>query len=254
MEEIHVNLLTQNRLLTKEEGATVLGLICNVYPELAPERFGNYEPVRQAFDPTHPEEALKAWEKVFLWTRKRPKVEGGAWIAWGPRPIHGLITLSIDKQKVDIEKLTRFVQIASTSMDTDFAFMHIITERDLPIGGATKTIFCLDPKRNRYNLLVTTHDLRKYIPDLYWATVFGPPYVKHFGRERLLSSPAPIVRELENRSIYIQLSDSPFDLETDGVHVDTVRREVKEHLNKNSFFDPAAPADHVYSVPEFHLG
>jgi hypothetical protein len=58
---------------------------------------------------------------------------------------------------------------------------------------------------------------------------------------------------LANGGIYVQLSESPFDLANDYSMVDGVRRAVKEHLNNNSFFDPSFPPDHIYSVPAFNL-
>src|SRR6476619_5796824 len=50
------------------------------------------------------------------------------------------------------------------------------------------------------NLFVVTHRLKKYLPDIYWMTVFGAPYVRLFSQELLLSAPAYQVQELENGS------------------------------------------------------
>lgn len=248
-----LGVLTPKALTSREEARLVLDLLCGIYPILTPERYGNTEPLRMVFDPSNPEEFLDAISWSVFWKRKRPRVGGGIFPADGRVKEHGWITISIDAARVDVEELVRFVQVASSSLNADFAHLHMVTAGDVPIGGTTETVARGPGKNAHYYLGVTTHHLRKYLPDLYWATVFGPAYIEHFGRDRILSAPAPIVRELDGGLIYLQLSESPFDLETDFAEVDAVRQNIKRHLDNNSFFDLHLPADHVYNVPTFHL-
>ncbi|NJL30059.1 MAG: hypothetical protein HC897_20275 [Thermoanaerobaculia bacterium] len=95
--------------------------------------------------------------------------------------------------------------------------------------------------------------LQQYLPDLYWLTIFGPPYVDLFGRERLLSAPAPIVEELPTGAILIQLSENMLDFRDRFEEVDRVRQAVKAHLDSDAFFDPAKGKDHKYNVPVFRF-
>ena len=254
MKELQINILTPHKLVSKEAGRKALDLLNNIYPKFSPERYGSYEPLREVYEPSHPEKALEIWGKSFLWKRKNPQVEGSIWPAWGPRLTHTWITILIDATKADYGKVTDFVQQASVAFSADFAFTHILTPSDITTGSLNGTVFCLDPAKGRYSLTVTTKELAQYIPDIYWATIFGPPYVQHFGRAKLLSAPAFIIRELSNGSIYLQISKSPLDLDTEITHLSVMRQAIKEHLNQNSFFDPAKSANHVYSVPNFHLG
>lgn len=180
-------------------------------------------------------------------------LRGSIWLAWGPRLTHTWLTLLIDAGKADFYKVENFVQNASASLGADFAFAHMLTEPDIAQGIVNGTVFCLNPAKRRYSLTVTTKELLQYIPDIYWATVLGLPYVQHFGREKILSTPAFIIRELSNGSIYLQISETPLDLETSPAKLNLIRQAIKEHLNQNSFFDPAAPADHIYSVPNFRF-
>lgn len=254
MLELLINILTPEKLVSQASGKKVLELLDSIYPDFSPEKYGSYEPLRQIYDAKHPEKALEIWGKAFLWKRKNPRVEGTIWPAWGPRLTHTWLTLSIEARKADNQKIADFLQQASVSLDADFAFAHILTEFDITRGNSNGTIFCLDPIKKRFSLTVTTKELLKYIPDIYWATVFGQPYVQHFGRDKILSAPAHIVRELNNGSIYLQISESPLDLVTEPAYLDLVRQAIKNHLNQDSFFDAAKPLDHIYSTPKFELG
>ena len=253
IKEFHLNILTPRQLASRQEAEAILQLLCDVYPVLMPDRYGTYQPFRRVFDPANPDELLSMWRNGIYWERRRPLVEGSVGVPSPRQHIHGSVDISIDAHKADVGSLVRFMQEVSSRLNADFAQLHFLTEHDIPAIHANKTGCCSDPKRGRYFLMVTTYNLRKSIPDLYWATILGPAYLEHFGRDRILTAPAPIVKELDSGCIYMQLSESPFDLETDYESVDAVRRAVKAHLNKNSFFDPALPEDHVYSVPEFHL-
>jgi hypothetical protein len=53
-----------------------------------------------------------------------------------------------------------------------------------------------------------TKTLEQGLPTLYWITLFGPPYVKLFGRARLLQAPVFATRE-HPWGIEVQITDSP---------------------------------------------
>lgn len=249
--ELQLNVLTPRRLLSREEAVEALDLVCNVYPDIAPEKYGWWEPLREQFDPTDLEPILRNWRDMFIWKRRKPNVEG--WISPSLSGFggHSEIYIAIDASKADLAGLIRFVQEASSRFGADFGFLHIPTEPEVPTSRANKTLLDVNP----YFLSVSGRNLKRNVPDLYWASVFGGVYIEHFGRERLLSAPAHIVKELPGGCIYLQLSESIFDLKTDYEKVDEVRKRVKEHLNCNSFFDLSLPVHeyHVYNVPKFKL-
>src|SRR5882757_6757942 len=99
---------------------------------------------------------------------------------------------------------------------------------------AIANIGFLDTGRTEKNLFVTTHDLSKYVPDVYWTTIFGAPYVKLFSREKLLSAPAHRVEELENGSVVLQLTPDLRDTVTDEAAFEGVRKAVKDHLDSDA--------------------
>src|SRR5690349_21579133 len=41
-----------------------------------------------------------------------------------------------------------------------------------------------------WTFVLSTHRLNESLPDLYWLTILGKPYIELFGRDRVLSSPA----------------------------------------------------------------
>jgi hypothetical protein len=140
---------------------------------------------------------------------------------------------------------------ASTDFSSDFAFIHKPTKYDIEIGLASSSISYLSTAKRSISLFVTTQLLRKYIPDIYWVTVFGKPYVDLFSRERLLSAPAYQVRELENGSVLIQLTEFPGESGEGPNSYETRKALVKAHLNSDAFFDLSKGVDHKYFVPEF---
>lgn len=252
-DKIDIGILTPKQFNLRNDTSKALDLICNVNTDITPQYYGNYEPLRSPFDPSQREGFLDALERTVFFKRNRPRVEGGISVPYPQQKIHGNLSIHADALRTDTKGLIRFVQQASRELKADFAYLHLPTEYDVPVAYETNTGIYLDRQRGIFSLYVTTHPLKKYIPELYWATVFGPAYIEHFGRDVILSSPAPIIRELSAECIYLQLSESPFDLKNEFERVDSIRQAVKKHLDNNSFFDLALPADHVYNVPEFKL-
>ena len=131
--------------------------------------------------------------------------------------------------------------------------MHSIIDAEIDRGRAAGAVAFLDSKRTQKNLFVTTHELKKYLPDLYWCTVFGEPYVQLLTRETLLSAPVHRAEELENGSIVVQLTPTLVEAVENEAAFETRRKDVKAYLEGDGpvFFDPEKGADFAYRVPEF---
>ncbi|MBI2939373.1 MAG: hypothetical protein HYY04_02960 [Chloroflexi bacterium] len=74
-----------------------------------------------------------------------------------------------------------------------------------------------------------------------WANLFGPSLVARFGRERFLTAPAYLVRELADGSFLLTTAASPLD-ELNPEAQDTIRR-VKAHLGILSPSERATPEE-----------
>lgn len=240
MRDLFIEFLSPRPLNTPEEGREVLTRWLDLLPTLAPERFGNWEPIRRPFEL---EAALASWYDPLLLARRKPSMEASVWMRVGPRRQHTLVKIYIDSATltatVSSSALRRFVQEMTVQLRADFAFVHLLTEPDVAVGMKAGTVSVVDRRVPTHRLTVVTDTLRRFLPELYWATVFGPPYVRLFGRERLLAAPAHRVEELAGGAVYVQLSADPRDLRERYAEVDAARRRVKAHLDHNAFFDPA---------------
>jgi len=124
---------------------------------------------------------------------------------------------------------------------------------DLKYGSKDPTVFFNNPRYGLHHNTVTSHNLQRFIPNLYWATVLGPPYVELFGKELLLGAPAFKTAELDEGRIYMQLSPDPMDFVANYPLQNNARRIVREYLGHDAFLNYTLPLDHRYTVPTFRF-
>lgn len=214
-------------------------MICDLLPELKPEFFNSCEPINKEF--RNIDKALEEWGQSFIWRRRKPSAFG--MVTFGSthprRPFHTSLLLEGRLEAIDVRRLARFVQEFSKKFKPDIGLIHVFPK--------------IGPRKRHPILNISTFVLRDSLPNLYWATIFGPPYVKLFGRERLLATPAPIVKELDDNLIYIQLTENVLDNRVCPERVETARLAAKEFLDSNAFLDSKLGPGHVYRVPEFHI-
>lgn len=239
-------------------------------PEYVPERWNLVEPINKPFDLATIRELmpLPGYNYDFWWKRiSKPK--GHGWFykrKVTPRfTSHAGHSITLNVRRPEIEGLTRYLKSASSRFGVDYAFCDSMVEsyraysRDAMSGDS---FYCGFP-------------LTRWLPDLRWAQVFGPPYVRLFGMEKLLSVPAYKVEEIGPETVYLQLSESLFDMHEQYEAVDAERQKVKAHLDDNIFFDlkksryylerkndtgprcrtanQILPEDHIYRTPLFEF-
>jgi hypothetical protein len=240
--------------LNREEDARrLIGLWAETAPDILPDRAGTHEPLKQKFSIADLAGLLAEWEHQALFKRvAKPKLHSSVFMQYGPHRKHSSWSISInDHQNANLPSMLNLLERASAEFSADFAFIHKPIKCDIEIGLASRSISYLSAAKSSISLFVTTHLLRKYIPDIYWVSVFGRSYVDLFSRERLLSAPAYRVRELENGSVLIQLTEFPHEAGEELNSYQTRKTLVKNHLNSDSFFDLNKGTDHKYSVPDF---
>jgi hypothetical protein len=162
--------------------------------------------------------------------------------------------MSFDYGAVADGELVEFLTVASRSLEADFACLHLLTPNEIQRGRERNFVSALDKRATKFDFGVYTQDLKKRLPDLFWLTVFGAPYVRLFGREKLLSAPASKVESVSDDIVLLQLSDSLTDVEQLPRELEDVRLRVKSHLGHNAFFEPGLPTDHNYRAPQFIFG
>jgi hypothetical protein len=256
-------------------------------PEYLPQKFGWLEPLNQPFDarhlealipPTHglgslheasvaagveahiPMERYRSERMESVWWKRtgKQKARGGWMPRWGKELVgstHASIGLTVFDAQYQ-EKLIAYLKAGCVNNECDFGFLDGCTESYKPYARANELATAGS------SLFVTTHILRHWLPDMLWATVFGPAYVRMFGKERILNAPAYLVEELGSQTIYLQLTPNLADIEEDFAEMMAARERVKLHLGTNAFFQSALAYDRrqhpgnagkVFHVPEFRL-
>lgn len=172
----------------------------------------------------------------------------------GKIPTHGWIHIVTDyKENLQVE-LLNFVRAVSDGFCVDFAFIHPLTEEEFGHDAFSKGVFTFSSNHPLRTLSITTHELRKSIPNLYWATYFGRPYLEMFGHEKFLSMPTCAISEELGEGLFcIRLSPDISDFKFNFSKVNDCRSQVKQHLNLDAFYNPEQGPWHRYSVPPFDL-
>ncbi len=245
--------MVQQMLASREEFGRLLDIVISMH-DLTPQRWNTYEPIKRMFDFDDVVTVMDAYNLTFLWKRKKPDLLGcvfGDKNLYGKRQ-HALISIEADG-RIDAIRLFDFIVSVSQGFGLHFSYIHQPCMAEIEVGKANGTMIGLMPGRKDLALGLSSHALRRYIPNLYWLTVFGKPYVELFGRESLLSSPVFRVSELETGCIALQLTPDIHDIHADYDAFDELRRQVKGHLNSNAFFQPNMRLRHRYDVPDFGL-
>jgi hypothetical protein len=246
MLDIEIGILSKNISFTREDKDILLRQIFEYLPEFSPQKYGDGERYRFKFDSENIDDALDFWDKTdnFYWKRIKPKSEGSF---HSNHPIiHSRIYLNGQyTRSLDSTKLVRYLHEVSISMSTDFSYLHLFSDQELD----NESYEMLSPFRHG----VITYELRKYLPNLCWANIFGSSYIELFGRDILLSTPAYLVSEIAENTIYLQLTEDIYDLKTNYAEVDAVRQKAKKHLDNNIFFNPSHDKKHKYNIPKFPL-
>ena len=232
-------------------------------PQAMPLRWDNYEPLGNAFDPQTFESLIpdQVHPGAVLWARNRqPKAEG-IWMAGvapnfpNPHaiPHHGSLTVSC----VDFglqEQTTQLMKYSAIALPCDIGTLEALSPSHSVYARQSQSI------AGRYGF--NTHTLRHWLPDMLWGMLFGPPYVRMFGLQKLLSAPAHTVVQLGPESVYMQLTEDLRDNELRFEHLQAKRMEVKIHLGLEHFWQADKAYDRmehpenagkVFKVPVFEL-
>jgi hypothetical protein len=240
--DLNIGLMAPRNIASADVGRPVMQLLDDLLPIYSPYRFGHYEPLKEVMETFDVERLAQYWHESFYWTSKRRVAEG----AVSPECEyngHSRIRVTGKSEPALYTPAAEFMHRASRVLRPDFAYIHLFTEHEF----AVRAYDMYYP----YRIGVATHQLRKYLPDLVWGTIFGPPYVKLFGRDVLLSAPAYLATEMAGDTIYLQLSENLTDLQTQYEAVASVREAVKDHLGRDAFLDMDLGIHHKYRTPEF---
>jgi hypothetical protein len=248
--ELHA--LTRDRLDSPSSQLRFLELIESAAPRLLPERFGPYEPYRGRYREDGKEGALAAWrDDNFFWTA--PGVTGGVWSQSARIDPLGQIDIrSTDAAEDEVEHWTALLRAIATEFAAEYALVHPVSTLDRIRGelGGWLHFESLTDEDSMF-LSIVPIQLQRYVPDVFWCTVFGPAYVELFGgRERVAALDVHASEDLGNDTFLFQLDSSPRSVE-DPDRFEAMREAAKAQLGPDAFFNLAAGRDGSYRVPAF---
>jgi hypothetical protein len=230
-----MSLFTPDPLRDRSAIQVVARLLADLPEGLRPERFGPLEP-RKPFDP---DLFVETWDGQMFWKAKH--VFGSCYWRLSSEPFSrlGFRVGGVERERV--VALTSFVEGCIRAVGASFGLIHSVTPFDVERGRRSGTYH---PGGN--DLVIPTQTFERFLPDVYWLTVFGPPYIDFLGRERLLAAPVADVRELSADVIALQLTEDLAAALEDPDGFEHVREQVKRHLGEEAFFDPSRQ---VFRVP-----
>lgn len=284
---VSLNVLSPQSLFKPADFLDVVRTYCDLLPGVLPEKWGWAEPDRefnlqnlQALVPAH-NDKLKVQQSMPLqmqdlvsvdydlcetvnWERKKkPKAEGGFSVRWCSKSpkvhdTHANIHLTVELEEVEQQALVNYLKKSSVDLRADFALLDVHTPSYSEFARISGSAKYSD------RIYVTTHGLRHWLPDIFWGTVFGPPYVALFGKDKLLSAPVAVAEQISDDMIYIQLTDRLADVASDPVDMAERRKAFKDHLGVDAFFEEGrgydsfdqldhGPFGDVFVIPKFEL-
>jgi hypothetical protein len=249
---IILEILSPLQLVGRQDGANVLQLWKTHLPEFLPDHIGNWEPIDRPFDPDNLNAALDSWRWPFLAAKKRPKVNCSIWMRKNAaRQLHSTLIWEFYERLDAQHALLAFLKTAAPKLNADFACLHLLTASEIERSRANKTVTAIDKKATQFNFFLASKDLKRRIPDLYWATVLGKPYVNMFGKEQLLSTPVYRAEALSQEMVLLQLSKELSDVSDPTDKFSSARQRAVLYLGETAFFRPSAEAAGSYHAPEF---
>lgn len=252
---------SRKSLNNAEDYLAAVRLQCRMLPEYIPNKFDWVEPLKQVFEPTNLNSLVfKNGNVDDVWWKRTDKPKSdGFWITrWcnsddSSDVTHSTININF-KEITFQDNLIDYLKQASIFNLADIGFIDSVADEYkqialvnsyAPFGG---------------NLNISTKLLRNWLPEMPWAVVFGSAYIRLFGKDKLLTTPAFKVEEIGDELVFIQLTPLMEDIHEQYEQVMQARSKAKKHLGEECFFKQelvynfnANPdkAGKVFKVPMF---
>jgi hypothetical protein len=162
--------------------------------------------------------------------------------AFGPADHYTQLSMAGDLDPAAAEAFVpRLMELAQA--DLDYGLVHAWHD-DEPVGPIGLRAGDEGPW-----MLFTPRDLTEFLPNLYWAQILGPPWVRLFGAETIAATPAYRVEEVSAGHWLIQLTEHLADVVDDHPAFESARARAKEHLGADSFFSKERGPRGNYRAP-----
>ena len=259
---VFISILAPQDLLEPPYREIIFKTLVSVSKDTIPDRIGELDPA--------PKFTLKrALEEPvldsFMWEKKKPYTLGSVFRCLYNEKVSSMSNIWVTTEVVD--GYLKIFDIWAREIDMYFGALHVPNPDDdfkyiwmdhlmHLIGNpvyqriAPSRDELLKSAHDGASVKVNDLDIAIALPTLFWITVFGPPYVEMFGKEKLFSAPAFRVEEVQKDQILIQLTERPEDVKRDLPRVLAVRDAVIDHIGRDAFFDVEAGLNGDYRVPD----
>lgn len=237
VETIYIEIQTPLLLNTRQEHDTILDLWTTYLPEYLPDRYGNSEPIDRVFDLSKREEILAHFRWPFLAVKEKPKLDTSIWMRSPKKHLHSSWKLSFTFGEGDVGRLISFLRAAAQELEADFCCLTLFTDAEIDFGRRNRTAWNLDKKATRFFFAIHSQFLQQCLPDVYWLTIFGPPYVEFFGKERIISAPVTQSEVIDQKMVLMQLTPRLEDVR-DAPKFRDLKSRIKTHLGADAFYQP----------------
>ncbi len=211
-------------------------------PELAPSKFDVHEPVRTRFTPAAFLDALSdsdSGSMNYHCLRGR-EIVGQVYRFSSGNSTEDVCYFHYRLDLFGQEILGKFADGVAQLFQPDLLFMHALSDRE---GEEAMRLKVAERRRGGWGYSGGVRWPQFGISQLAWRTYFGPLYVRHFGREKLLSTPVDRVVEHKGGIISIQLTDDIHEIDKDWEHFDANRKAAIAHLGASNFQRVRGPDD-----------
>jgi hypothetical protein len=230
--ETHVaQVFTRDPLTGAGTLARLLSILARHAPGAVPGPRGGGGPAR-ALRSTHGEPPGE-----IFWESPSPiRVRGGVHPMFYPTDTHATVTLECDAAAAGPDALVGFVREASTAFGADFGYVDVLHGAAAVNGEPLDFVY------------LTPHNLRAWLPEIWWGMVLGPAYVDLIGDDVVAAAPAHEVTRIGPATYWLQLTDHLEQPPTGADPLGRQRREVAAHLGERLFWKAGRTA---FVAPRF---
>src|SRR5262249_50761818 len=208
-------------ITSQEYSRAFFDLMAKWIPNSLPKVCGATEPLRVRFAEAK-DIAYQQWAEVFSW--ENPKHE-----TWGMvlhnKDKHTTVKHMFQVDDLAPESWIEFLKEVSVLFQVDFSCAHVCGKEE--------------PEREDGKLRgIVSHDLHASLPSVPWVGCFGRPYIKMFGKKKLMAAPFASVVRLANDLVLCLLVDDPIQCIERPKEYRAKRAKIKAVLGMQYFFDP----------------
>lgn len=205
----------------------------NCSPESFPVRYGVTEPFRRELDITRLDEMKSCWKGlVFFENAGTPKFYSSISIPDAFRVTDHLdsgCTFQGELVKNGEGSSVEFISRAAVANYAKFGYVHVSNNYE-PLESKAIGSYTRSRKDSFWGLSLFPIHLKGAIPNIYWCTYLGHPYVSMIGKEAIDSCGAYKIEWLNDDIVRIQLTESIMDSIDNEIEFEEFRAEVKGRL------------------------